>query len=182
MDKISTLWQGASYQDNLLQSYRDFHLTIQSILIAIGAGLSVATLTFADNLKIFSSYGLLLLITGLGIYLLFTMSNLIKARGEDVDYFHNQIIEYEKTLPKGEQVMTAFKVYQKFHRDKTNINEYFSNFDLTETIRNQLTEKGKGHTRLLLDKYLFWGFYMVWGCFHLVAIISIIKQLFINAS
>jgi hypothetical protein len=68
MDKLSTFWQGATYQDSLLQAYRNFHLTIQSILIAIGAGLSVATLTFDTTLKTVFSYGLLSVITVLGVY------------------------------------------------------------------------------------------------------------------
>jgi hypothetical protein len=170
MDKLSTLWKGASYQDNLLQSYRGLHLTVQSILIAVGAGLSIATMTFDGLIKILFTYFLLLAISIFGVYLLKTMQKLIQARGEDVDYFHIQIIEHEKTLTKSEQVLTAFKVYQKFDRNKTNINEYFENFELTDSIRNQLTSKGKGHTRQLLDKYLFSGFMIIWVCFHLISI------------
>ena len=62
MDKLSTLWKGASYQDNLLQSYRGLHLTVQSILIAVGAGLSIATMTFDGLIKILFTYSLLLAI------------------------------------------------------------------------------------------------------------------------
>jgi hypothetical protein len=104
------------------------------------------------------------------------MRKLINARAEDVDYFHNQIIEHEKSFPKDEQILTAFKVYQKFNRDRTNIAEYFQNFEITDSIRNQLTEKGKGHTRRLLDKYLFFGFFVVWACFHLVTLWTILLQ------
>ena len=175
MDKLSLLWQGANYQDNLLQAYRNFHLTMQSILIAVGAGLSVATLTFDNNHKLIASYGLLLIITILAIYLLIKMRSLIKARGEDVDYYHNQIIEFEKSLPKEERTLTTFKVYQKFHRNQTDINDYFLNFELTNAVINQLTEKGKGHTRLFLDKHLFVGFLLVWLSFQLIAILSLVR-------
>ena len=141
-------------------------MTVQSILIAVGAGLSIATMTFDGLIKILFTYCLLLAISVFGVYLLKTMQKLIQAWGEDVDYFHNQIIEHEKTLTKSEQVLTAFKVYQKFNRNKTN-NE---NFEITESIRNQLTSKGKGHTRQLLDKYLVSGFMIIWVCFHLISI------------
>lgn len=173
MEKLEALWQGASYQDNLLQSYRNFHLTIQSILIAIGAGISIAILSFDDLMKVVFSYLLLASVSFLGFYLLKKMKKVILARGEDVDYFHKEIIEYEKSLPKDQQVLTAFKVYQKFNRDKTNIAEYFIKFTLTDSIRSQLTEKGKGHTRKLLDQKLFYGFSLVWLCFQVVSLFSV---------
>ena len=113
----------------MLQSYRGLHLTVQSILIAVGAGLSIATMTFDGLIKILFTYCLLLAISIFGVYLLKTIQKLIQAWGENVDYFHNQIIEHEKTLTKSDQVLTAFKVYQKFNRNKTN-NEYFENFEL----------------------------------------------------
>ena len=173
MNLLSSYWQGASYQDNLLQSYRNLHLTLQSILIAIGAGLSIAIFTFNTPMNSILSYCLLFVISMLGFYLLLTMRKLINARPEDVDYFHNQIIEFEKTLPKEEQVLTTFKVYQKFHRNKTDINQYFKTFELTEDIRMKLTEKSKGHTRKILDTQLFIGFLIVWISFHVVSLIKV---------
>ncbi|WP_421896041.1 hypothetical protein [Marinoscillum sp.] len=170
MERLTQLWKGAAYQDNLLQSYRGFHLTIQSILIAVGTGLSIAVLTFTDLPQVWGSYVILIAITSLGVYLLWSMHGLIKARGVDVDYFHNEIILQEQSLPKKEQVLTAFKVEQKFNRGKVDIHEYFESFELTPAICNQLTEKGKGHTRKLLDKYLSWGFYAVWACLHTVSL------------
>lgn len=155
MNKLSTLWEGANYQDSLLQSYRSFHLTSQSILIAIGVGLTISIISIDELFKVVLIYILLLLISGMGLFLLFKMKNLISARGEDVDYFHNKIIEQEQELPKMDRVLTAFKVYQKFNREKTDIDEYFLNFELSEGVISQLTEKGKGHTRKLLDKHLF---------------------------
>lgn len=170
MDKISTLWHGASYQDNLLQSYRSYHLTTQSILLAIGVGLTIAVLTFESIYKVLIAYFLLAILSGLAIFLLSKMRKLIRARAEDVDYFHNQIIEFEKAIPKSDRVLTAFKVYQKFNRQQTNINDYFSNFELTESVINELTEKGKGHTRRVLDTNLFMWFFLVWFSFHCVAL------------
>lgn len=175
MEKITALWQGAMYQDNLLQSYRNHHLTMQSILIAVGAGISVATLSFGITLKALFTYFILLVISVLGIYLLRKMRGLILARGEDVDYYHNQIITLENTLLQSDRVLTAFKVYQKFNREQTNIHDYFQTFQLNEKMLSALTEKGKGHTRRILDKNLFLGFYMVWACFHCVILANILS-------
>ncbi len=174
MEKLTHLWNGATYQDHLLQSYRGFHLTIQSLLIAVGTGLSIAVIAFADLPRVWAAYIILLVITTLAVYLLWSMQALIKARGIDVDYFHKEIILEEQSLPREQQVLTAFKVEQKFNRGKVDIHEYFASFELTPAIRNQLTEKGKGHTRKLLDKYLFWGFYAVWLSLHVVCIWRIV--------
>lgn len=130
----------------------------------------------------FLIYALLILITCLGVYLLKKMRKLITARGEDVDYYHNEIIEFEKSLPKKERVLTAFKVYQKFNRQQTDINDYFLHFELTEKVINELTEKGKGHTRRFLDSNLFIWFYLIWLSFHVVGILVLIDSLSKNAS
>lgn len=175
MDKLSALWQGATHQDKLLQAYRNFHLTTQSIFIAIGAGLSSCIVILNNPKQIWAAYGLLLTISLLGLYMLWIFRKLIRARGEDVNYFHQQIIETEKSLPKEEQVLTAFKVYQKFGRKISNPTEHFSGFLLDESVRMKLVEKTSGRARKILDQHLTTCFYMVWICFHLISIISLAK-------
>lgn len=170
MNPLQTLWQGASYQDHLLQSYRKSHLIVQSVLVAIGTLLAAALVIIDSEEKRIAIYVLLVVISALGTYLLLSMSRLIKARAQDVDYYHNQIIESESALPKEEQVLTAFKVYQKFSRGKVNSSSFFSEFQMTDEVRARLTEKGKGHTRKVLDRNLFIGFYILWISLHAVVI------------
>jgi len=177
MNKLSALWQGAGYQDQLLQSYRKIHLMLQSVLIATGTALAVTVISFGDERRAAPTYVLLIVFSIMGVYLLSRMSKLLRARAADVDYYHNQIIEAERLLPKEEQVLTAFKVYQKFSRDESNKTEFFQKFQLTEEIRAQLTEKGKGHTREFLDGYLLTGFYLTWTCLHLIVIFNWIFRL-----
>ena len=170
MDYLNYYWQGAAYQDNLLQTYRNFHLTSQSILIAIGAGLAYGVLGAAVPDSLPYVYALLVVISVLGVYLLVRMRQLIIARGQDVDFFHNRIIHLEMSLPKQEQVMTEFKVYQKFHRQQTDLNTFFEDYELSERTRAELTDKGKGHTRKFLDTHLFIGFLLVWLSFHVTCL------------
>lgn len=141
--------------------------------MAVGAGLSIALVAFDTLTKLAASYLLLLIISMLAFYLLFKIKGLLKARAKDVDYFHNQIIEYEKLLPKNERILTAFKVYQKYYRHQTTISDHFTNFDLTEKVISELTEKGKGHTRRILDTNLFNWFVLVWITFHLISVITL---------
>jgi len=172
MDKLTALWRGASYQDKLLQAYRNFNIATQSLFLLTGAGLTIATLAFGNSDHAWLSYSLLIVITTIGIYFLLKIKKLIESRSEDVNYFQNQIIEYEKSLPRNEQVLTAFKVYQKFGRTHPNPDEHFLNFLLDDSIRKQLIEKEKGHTRQILDRYLFWAFLLLWISFHLIALLS----------
>lgn len=176
MDKISTLWQGAGYQDNLLQSYRSFHLTTQSIFIATGVGLTIAVVSIDGLEKCFLVYILLSLVSILGLYLLIKMKGLITARGEDVDYYHSEIIEYEKELPENERVLIPFKYYQKYNRQQVAIDSSSQNLRLTDEVINSLIKKGKGHTRSFLDTNLFIGYYLIWFSFHIVSIITLIRK------
>lgn len=173
MDKLTGLWYGAAYQDQLLQSYRRFNLQIQSVLLALGTGLTVATLTIENSQKSFTVYLILIVFTLLAICLLRSMQRLISARSTDVDYYHKRIIEVESILPKEDQILTAFKVYQKFHRNQSTFPSYFETFYLTPEIRGQLVGARKGHTRKVLDVYLFWGCYGVWGFLHLTCLFSL---------
>lgn len=173
MDKLTALWQGASYQDKLLQSYRNFNITIQSVFLLTGTGLTIAILAFGDSDKAWLSYSLLIVITAIEIFFLYKIQRSIASRCEDVNYFQNQIIEHEKSIPRNEQVLTAFKVYQKFGRTNPNPDEHFLNFLLDDSIRKQLIEKDKGHTRQILDRYLFWAFQLLWISFHVIALLGI---------
>lgn len=156
------------------------HLTIQSILIAVGAGLSIVTVKSIIILEVVFSYVLLIVVSGLGFYLLVKMKNLVKARGEDVDYFHNTIMEYEKGLDSEDQLMTNFKIYQILNRGNTKANEYFYSKEHKDIIRGKLTSNGNGHTRRVLDKHLFSGFTLVWISFYVVSILSNISLLNYN--
>jgi hypothetical protein len=111
-----------------------------------------------------------MVVTLLGVYLLWMMRKLIASRSEDVNYYHNQIIAAEQQLPKEQQVLTAFKVYQKFGRKEADVTQHFLNLELNDTLRKQLIEKGKGHTRKLLDRNLFIGMLVVWICFHIASL------------
>lgn len=174
MDTLFYLWQGAGYQDHLLQSYRGFYLNIASVLLAIGAGLTVAILAFAENSAAYLVYAILVVISVFAVCFSSVMKKLIAARTADVDYYHRQILETEKDLPRQQQVLTAFKVYQKYGAGNKGTNTFAGGFDATDDSRKQLIEKGKGHTRRILDVYLPVGFLVVWVCLHMVVLLSLL--------
>jgi len=170
VDKLTALWHGAQYQDHLLQSYRKLHVILQAALLVIGVMLTIATLFFKHAKESDLLYSLLIVITVFAWYMLWAMKKLIAARSEDVNYYHNQLIAAEQSLPKEQQVLTAFKVYQKFGRKEADVTQHFLNLELNDALRKHLIEKGKGHTRKLLDRNLFIGILGVWICFHIVSL------------
>lgn len=165
MNRLTFLWQGAKYQDDLLQAYRSFLFTMQSVLLVIGTGLSIAIIAIDDVAKIRAIYFLLILFTALAIYVVRFMKRLLVSRRDDVNYYHNKILQEEKNLPQEDQVLTAFKIYQKFSKGKSETNALP---EITETVRKQLIEKEKGHTRQLLDTYVTTAFLLTWVAFHIV--------------
>lgn len=93
---IDYLLAQAQLNDSLLQSYRQIHLTIQSIFLAIGVGLSVAITTFKECFQIVLTTLTLTLLAGISLYILFRLREIITARGEDVSFWHRKLILVSK--------------------------------------------------------------------------------------
>lgn len=170
-DRLIFLWRGAQYQDSLLQAYRGFHFTMQSVLLAIGAVLSVAVIMTDNPREAWWTYALLVIVTAFALCLLNMMRKLILARREDVNFFHHHILETEKEVGADEQVLTQFKTYQKFHKKNTGTLAKFSK-DAPADSTQQLLEKDKEHTRQLLDTNASVYFLIVWGLFHAVVALA----------
>lgn len=172
INRLTFLWRGAHYQDNLLQAYRNIHFIMQFVLLAIGAVLAVAVILADNDQKAWSVYVLLVIVTTLALSLLRIMRKLIMARRDDVNYFHHHILETEKDVMAAEQVLTEFKAYQKFHKSNKNSATAFSTLPLSESMRQQLLEKDKEHTRQLLDTNVSVYLLIVWGLFHAVVALA----------
>ena len=180
IEKINFLLQGASWQDSLLQSYRSFHLTFQSILLAIGIGLVVAVMSLN-----FGVPTLILLLVFIAVGLLQCVTNrqfkrIVISRGEDVNFWHREIILVERDLQPAERFFTKFKVFQKLHRQDV---EYLQTHFLSEVKVvpedvNVLIEKGLGHTRKVVDEQLFDNIALIWMLLAIAnVVISILKLL-----
>jgi hypothetical protein len=163
-DYLDYLFEGAELNDSLLQSYRNFHLTLQSIFVAIGTGLSLAVLAF-DNVIQFTLATLILVVLAIiGIYILINMRGIIIARGKDVNFWHRELIKAEQYLLPERRYFTQFKIYQRLHRTDTNdLQEIFmTNKRVEGNEIDCLIEKGLGHSRKILDKWLFIGIGIIW--------------------
>lgn len=130
------LFQIAVWQDSLLQSYRTLHITRQSILIAIGAGLVIGTasleLPSRQALESCDLSGISRLIlpevaslAALAFLLMLgtsqrkqtdEMREVIKARGQDINGVHSSIIFAERKLTPDQRLFTKFKIDQQRSR------------------------------------------------------------------
>lgn len=162
------LVEGANAQDSLLQSYRGIHATLQSILLALGVGLAVLPLTFqqypSKSPAAVVSAILLLAVGALHWFSNAKLKNVVFARGQDVNYWHREIIKLEQGLEPAQRYFTAFKVHQQARRkDLAYLQRTFlSDHKLTEEEVVELIGKGLGHTRRVVDKQLFTWISAVW--------------------
>jgi len=162
----------AELNDSLLQAYRNLHLTLQSIFMVLGAGLLVAVLHFNEALRSTLAACVLVALGIISTYILFKIRGIIIARGKDVSYWHCELIKAEQGLPPDRRYFTQFKIYQKLQRSKA---EYLRQWTqlakgLTDEEIRLLVETGLGHTRKILDKWLFIAIVVIWL---LLAIIGI---------
>lgn len=172
------LIQAAAWQETLLQAYRSLHVTIQSILLAVGVGLTVASLTIGNYPKVSPSVVvctvLLTTIACLHMFSSRAFSGVVHARGEDINWWHCEIIRKEHNLPPEIRYFTKFKIHQQARRkDVTHLEKIY----LTPTTETTLTDdqileligKGLGHTRRVIDQQLFNWINKIWWLLLLTA-------------
>ncbi|GLX85323.1 hypothetical protein tloyanaT_15750 [Thalassotalea loyana] len=158
----SYIMNAVAWQDTLLQSYRSLHITIQSILLAISVALAVTALSLNE----FPSFTLVsgicvvihLTILVLQRYSTSKFSGVVTARGNDINWWHKELLKVEHNSPPDERFFTKFKVHQQARRHNfLHLEQLFlqSSGDLTENDIDTLIGKGIGHTRRVIDQQLF---------------------------
>ncbi|MCP5343042.1 MAG: hypothetical protein H7A05_00345 [Pseudomonadales bacterium] len=166
----------AGIQDNLLQSYRSLSLSLQSIFLGIGVFLLTR---IVESTTLFSS--LLFAVPFIAILVFAIYANrkftgVILCRGQDVNFWHKQLIAIEQDCEVKNRFFTRFKVSQKHARDGS---PYLSEIvepreaPLTEAEIKQLVGEGLGHTRKVIDKYIPLSILVVWGVVSFIVVISI---------
>lgn len=181
---LNYLWSGLIQQDALLQSYRVFHLTYQSIFLAIGAVVSSSLIITEKTSVAVFLYIILFVITIISIYNLIVIRKIIISRGNDVSHFQKRIIKIENFNQKSnelsnglsEKVLTSFKLYQKINREMKDFDEFISEVKVNQTVLDSLVDRGLGHTRRVLDNHLFFGFITVWITLQILSILDLILK------
>ncbi len=174
-DNITYLMDGASLNDSLLQSYRNFHLTMQSIFLAIGTMLFISIITFKDFLRLTLLFILLLAVFTLSLTILYKMKRIIISRGEDVNFWHRALLKAEQNVPENERYFTMFKIYQQSRYKKSEerfLKETFlsENVQIDDEDMDILIDRNLGYTRKILDSWLFTGITIIWALLFLFSV------------
>lgn len=178
---LGFLLDAAAWQDSLLQSYRSLHITIQSILLALAAGLFVAVISLADVLSFSIALVALLTMWAFQKYTTGKFKRIIIARGEDVNFWHREILLAEQQVEISRRHFTKFKVFQKLHRQDAEYlqNTFLSSKKASAEDISVLVEKGLGHTRLAIDEQLFQRISWIWNLFTIGGVGVVVLRLIV---
>lgn len=166
-------------QDSLLQAYRSLSLSLQSILLGLGIFLLtriVESGSFYISIFFATPY---LFIFCFAIYINIKFTKVILCRGQDVNFWHKQLISLEQSSEARNRYFTKFKVNQKHQRDGMS---YLSEIvelreePFTEEEIKQLVGEGLGHTRKVIDKYIPLAILVTWVIITLFVFIDILKK------
>ena len=143
----------ASWQDSLLQSYRSLYFSVELTMLGVLASFLLFRLS-ADDAFIGSLIDVVLI---LGLFLVrglfsYLVANVIESRSGDVDYWHREILSFEKGLPQERRKFSKFKAWQR-NKDEE--------FDPDLSV-DDLMGKGTGHTRTIFNLYIPAVLWLFW--------------------
>lgn len=151
-DRLGSLLTAAAWQDSLLQAYRTLLLSSQALLLALGTGLFVADLAMDSAVRVYIASVLVLAIAIGGSYANLRLQGVVKLRSNDVDFWHEEILLYETSLPSPERLFTWFKLYQRGKELGRAPNEPRRHTLLENCSIPDLTGAGLGYTRKVIDQ------------------------------
>jgi uncharacterized membrane protein len=164
----------AAWQDSLLQSYRSFHVTMQSFLIAAGAAVLAIQLTGAvqdQSARPIANVLFNLLFTTLLVALFWLqrktsaeLEGVVTSRAADINFWHVETILSENALEPTQRAFTHFKCWQQANRSAVapDIQKYLPPEGLIQSVAEDLVGNGLGHARRVLDFNLFKRLQHLW--------------------
>jgi hypothetical protein len=143
----------AAWQDSLLQAYRTLLLASQAPLLALGTAFFVADLAMNSAIQVYVVSGLVLAIAIGGAYANWRLQGVVRSRGDDVDFWHEEILFYETSLPPRERLFTWFKLHQQCKEQGRLLNGPRRDALLESVSIPALTGAGLGYTRKVIDRH-----------------------------
>lgn len=151
-DRLGFLLAAAAWQDSLLQSYRTLLWSSQAPLLALGTALFVADLLMDSAVRVYVVSGLVLAIAIGGAYVNWRLQSVIRSRGDDVDFWHEEILLREASLPPRDRLFTWFKLRQQNKEQGRAPNDPRRDELLEGLAIPALTGAGLGYTRKVIDR------------------------------
>lgn len=151
-DRLGFLLTAAAWQDSLLQAYRTLLLSSQALLLALGTGLFVADLTMNSSVQVYVVSALVLAVAIGGGLTNWRLQRVVRSRSTDVDFWHEEILLHETSLPSKERVFTWFKLDQRGKEQGRAPNDPRRDTLLETYSIPELTGAGLGYTRRVIDR------------------------------
>ena len=152
-DRLGFLLTAAAWQDSLLQAYRTLLLSSQAPLFALGTALFVADLVMTTTARVYIVSGLVLAIAIGGAYVNWRLQDVVRSRSDDVDFWHEEILLRETSLPPQERLFTVFKLHQRDKENGRAPNDPRRDALIESVSIPALTGAGLGYTRKVIDRH-----------------------------
>jgi hypothetical protein len=148
----------------LLQTYRQIDLTIQSVFLVMGTFL-LTRIFEAETPRVALFFELLLISIGVFSFtVMWKFQKVILARGEDVNWWHRQMVKAEQLLPPEERTFTRFKIHQSKNSLSTEfLNRFLDpNDNISDTDIAMLFEADHDQVRKVINAYIIRGMRLLW--------------------
>jgi hypothetical protein len=110
--QLQFMLSGAQWRDSWLHGFRSLYLVMEVILLGLAGGLLVSIL----NLEVGRAWVptiLLMVDATASLLLLWRMRRAAIGLGDDVRFWHREIVRAERELPADRRVFTRFKLLQR---------------------------------------------------------------------
>lgn len=110
--QLSFMLAGAQWRDSWLHGFRSLYLVMEVILLGLAGGLLVSILNLDVN-KAWVPAALLIVDATASLLLLWRMRRAAIGLGNDVRFWHREIVRAERELTPDRRVFTRFKLLQR---------------------------------------------------------------------
>jgi hypothetical protein len=110
--QLGFMLAGAQWRDSWLHGFRSLYLVMEVILLGLAGGLLISILTLDVGRAWVPACLLIVDATG-SLLLLFRMRRAAVGLGDDVRFWHREIVRAERELPPERRVFTRFKLLQR---------------------------------------------------------------------
>ena len=110
--QLSFMLAGAQWRDSWLHGFRSLYLVMEVILLGLAGGLLVSILNL-DVARAWVPAALLVVDATISLILLARMRRAALGLGDDVRFWHREIVRAERELPPERRVFTRFKLLQR---------------------------------------------------------------------
>ena len=110
--QLGFMLAGAQWRDSWLHGFRSLYLVMEVILLGLAGGLLISILTL-DVARAWVPACLLIVDASGSLLLLFRMRRAAINLGDDVRFWHREIVRAERELPPERRVFTRFKLLQR---------------------------------------------------------------------